>query len=116
MAIPSPGIVANLHDGTRSGDPNVGGEELAGAASKRDDDSRWDPLLSRSSGRDTLGVYHDPADTEGMPRGSSPMDFVNVEGFVDESISDVVDKEVNLALETMFPELHQVVEEDFDLL
>ena len=116
VAIPPPGIVTNLHDGTRSDDPDVGGEKLAGTAPKQDEDSRWDPLLSCSSGRDKLGVYRDPADTEGMPRNSSPMDFVNVEGFVDKSILDVVDKEVNLALETMFPELHQVVEEDFDLV
>ena len=116
VSIPFPGTVMALHVSEESCDPSDGVEELTVAASKRDDDSRWDPLLSHSSGQDTLEVYHDPACIDGMLRGPSPMDFVDVKGSVDESVSDVVDEEVNLALETMFPELHQVVEEDFDLL
>ena len=67
-------------------------------------------------GRTLSKSHHDPACTDGMQRGPSPMDFVDVKDSVDESVSDVVDEEVNPALEAMFPELHQVVEEDFDLL
>ena len=56
VSIPFPGVVADLHEGAKSCDPSDGVEELAGAASKRDDNSRWDPMLSHSSGQDTLEV------------------------------------------------------------
>ena len=96
--------------------PSAGSEKVASAASPLESDSQWDPMLNRACGDDIHDSDNVLASDDEMYRDGSPVNLDDAKDSVAKPADDFAGDEANVAVEAMFPESHQVDEDDFDFL